>query len=43
MADAIGMSGCGVDGGEEHNGPRVDIVTSTYTDELLAQRTRCLS
>ena len=36
MADATGAGGCGaggcgVDGSEEDSGPKVDIVTSTYT------------
>ena len=36
MADAIGAGGCGaggcrVDGDKEDSGPKVDIVTSTYT------------
>ena len=36
MADATGAGGCragsyGIDSGEEDSGPKVDIVTSTYT------------
>ena len=30
-AGDYGAGSCGVDGGEEDSGPRVDIVTNTYT------------
>ena len=32
MVNTTGAGSCGVDSGEENSGPRVDIVTSTYTD-----------
>ena len=31
MADANGAGGCGIDGSENNNEPRVNIINSTYT------------